>query len=345
VRFIGSKNLLLKNIEYIINQNIKNWQSLTTFCDIFSGTTVVARYFKKYFRIISNDLLYFSYVMQRCYIQNNLTPSFDKIKINENIINFLNKDVDIKKNYDKFFIYQNYSPNSFSKRRYLSNNNAITIDVIRKTIEDWKVNKSINDNEYYYLLSSLIESVPFVSNIAGTYGAYLKNWDKRSLKKIQLKVPEILNNKKKNLSFNENANDLVKKIHGDIIYLDPPYNSRQYLPNYHLLETIAKYDSPVLKGKTGIREYSKEKSLYCQKSSAEDILYDLIKKSNFSYVILSYSTDGIIKESSLDKMLKSFSKNNYRKYRFAYRRYKKDKDKIDYNKKDLYELMFLIDKK
>ena len=70
MRFIGSKNLLLKNIEYVINQNIKNWKSLETFCDIFSGTTVVSRYFKKYFKIISNDLLYFSYVIQRCYVQN-----------------------------------------------------------------------------------------------------------------------------------------------------------------------------------------------------------------------------------------------------------------------------------
>jgi len=344
VRFIGSKNLLLKNIEYVINQNIKNWQSLETFCDIFSGTTVVSRYFKKYFKIISNDLLYFSYVLQRCYVQNNSIPSFKKITISEDIIKYLNKDKKFEnKDYNKFFVYKNYSPNSSSDRKYLSNNNALNIDVIRSTIEDWKLKDKINNNEYYYLLTSLIESIPFVSNIAGTYGAYLKNWDKRSLKKIQLKTPEIFNNERKNISFNEDSNNLIKKINGDILYLDPPYNSRQYLPNYHLLETVAKYDDPILKGKTGIREYSKEKSLYCQKSSAEDVLYDLIKRSNFSYVILSYSTDGIIKEQVLEKMLKNFSKSTYKKYRFEYRRYKKDKG-IN-KKKDLYELMFVIDKK
>ena len=68
------------------------------------------------------------------------------------------------------------------------------------------------------------------------------------------------NNFKDNECYNENANTLIKKIKGDILYLDPPYNSRQYLPNYHLLETVAKYDNPKIKGKTGIREYKSEKS-------------------------------------------------------------------------------------
>jgi len=345
MRFIGSKVLLLKNIEYIISQNIKNWKSLKTFCDIFSGTTVVSKYFKKYFRIISNDLLYFSYVIQKCYIENNIQIKFKKINLDKkgDIFNYLNSHQVNIENYKDFFIFNNYSPNKKLNRKYLTNKNAAKIDFIRSSLENWKNDKKVSLKEYYVLLSSLIEAVPFVSNIAGTYGAYLKNWDKRAFLDIYLKEPNIFNNKKNNISYNEDANNLVKKIEGDILYLDPPYNSRQYLPNYHLLETIARYDNPVLKGITGMRDYSNEKSLYCQKSSAEDVLFELLKNANFSNIILSYSTDGIISETVLEKMFKKFSKNIYKKYRFNYRRYKKDKDISP--KKDLYELMFVIDKK
>lgn len=345
MRFIGSKILLLKNIEYVISQNIKDWKSLKTFCDIFSGTTVVSQYFKKYFKIISNDLLYFSYVMQKCYVENNINPEFSKLDLNKkkDVYIYLNSQKQNSKDFEDFFIYKNYSPNKKFNRQYLTSKNAAKIDLIRIILENWKNNKNINLNEYYVLLTSLIEAVPFVSNIAGTYGAYLKNWDKRAFLDINLREPNIFNNKKKNISFNEDANNLINKIDGDILYLDPPYNSRQYLPNYHLLETIAKYDNPILKGKTGMRDYSKEKSMFCQKSSAEDVLFELIKNANFSYIILSYSTDGIISELVLEKIFKKFSKNIYRKYRFEYRRYKKDK--VASNNKNLYELMFVIDKK
>ena len=82
--------------------------------------------------------------------------------------------------------------------------------------------------EYKYLLASLIEAVPFVSNTTGTYGAYLKTWDKRAYKRLELVKLGVLNNSKRNICYNEDANELIKKISGDILYIDPPYNERQY---------------------------------------------------------------------------------------------------------------------
>ena len=135
---------------------------------------------------------------------------------------------------------------------------------------------------------------------------------------------------------------MIKKISGDILYLDPPYNSRQYLPNYHLLETIAKYDNPELRGKTGLRNYENQKSDFCKKSYAEDALEDLMSNANFKYTILSYSSDGIIDETRLDKLILKYSDKLNKKYKITYRRYIKDKDDI---KKKLYEMIYIIKNK
>ena len=240
------------------------------------------------------------------------------------------------------FVFKNYSPGGKENRKYLSEENAKLIDGLRIQFDKWLKENKINSLEYFYLVSLVVEATPFVSNIAGTYGAYLKNWDKRSFKKLYLNPLNIINNNKKNKSYNEDCNNLIKKIEGDILYLDPPYNSRQYLPNYHLLETIAKYDDPQIKGKTGIREYQNQKSNFCNKSYAQDALENLISNANFKYILLSYNSEGIISEKTLENLLKKYSKNLFKKYRFDYRRYKKDKKT---NKNKLFELIHIIDKK
>ena len=338
MRFIGSKRLLLKNIEKMIHDNIEEYKNLETFCDIFSGTSIVGQHFKPRFKIISNDLLYFSYCIQNAKIKLNTSPEFTKLeKLIGDVYIYMNTKLN-----KKGFIYKNFSPTDSNERKYLSNDNACRIDGTRTEIEKWYKQKSINFDEYIYLISIIIEATPFVSNIAGTYGAYLKNWDKRSFKKIEFIPPIIINNNKINECYNQNSNDLIHKIEGDILYIDPPYNSRQYLPNYHLLETIAKYDDPILKGKTGLRNYEDQKSNYCNKSYAMDALDDLISNANFKYVLLSYNTDGIIEENNLNKLMKKYSSNIYKKTKIPYRRYKKDKNgRID----QLHELLFLISKK
>ena len=109
-----------------------------------------------------------------------------------------------------------------------------------------------------------------------------------------------------------------------------------------MLETIAKYDNPIIKGKTGIRDYSNQKSLYCIKKEAEKSLNDLVKSAKFKYILLSYNSEGIISEKNLESIFKKYSHKLYKKYKFPYRRYKKDKKEY---KDQLYEMIFIIDKK
>ena len=343
MRFIGSKILLLENIKQVIDEKAPNAHS---FCDIFSGTACVARYFKQWYEVYSNDLLYFSYVLQKGTIENDEQPSFKKLfsKIGtdkpleylNNIPTSIMEDLDISKR----FFQNNYSPNG--GRMYVTDENALRIDFARNTIENWKEENLLDENEYYYLVACLVEGIPFVSNISGTYGAYHKTWDKRSHKKFELFPLDVATNNKNNKSFNEDGVELLTSISGDILYIDPPYNSRQYLPNYHVLETAAKYDFPVLSGVTGQRPYEGQKSDFCSKKMVINAFSNLIKNANFKHLILSYSTDGLMSTTEIEQIMKEFGKpETYHVYEIPYRRFKSR----ELTKQDkLKEYLFYIEK-
>ncbi len=342
MRYIGNKTNLLNNIKQVIEENCSGNEKV--FCDLFSGTSSVARFFKNKYKIISNDILYFSYVLQKATISNNEIPNFEKLRNKlkvENILDYLETTKIDMKNI-KTFIYDNYSPNDNCERMYLTPENAKRIDYIRTNIEQWKKGKLISENEYYYLLATLIEGVPFISNITGTYGAYLKKWDKRAFKKFEMIRLNVVNNYQENECYREDANELIKKISGDILYIDPPYNSRQYLPNYHLLETIARYDEPNINGKTGIRTYTKEKSNYCIKSKVYDELDELIKNAKFKHIIVSYNQEGILKKEEIEQILKKYgNEKTYKLYQISYKQYQ---NKLTKKMEQHYEYLFYIKK-
>ncbi|WP_206122298.1 DNA adenine methylase, partial [Mammaliicoccus vitulinus] len=215
-------------------------------------------------------------------------------------------------------------------------------DGIRTLIDKWKSESLIDNLEYYYLLTSLIQAIPFISNITGTYGAYLKKWDTRALKPLTLKAVKIVNNNKSNLSFNENANNLVKTIKSDIAYLDPPYNKRQYAPNYHVLENIASNKKPELSGVTGLMDYSNLKSTYSMQKKAKESLEELISNINSKHIILSYNNEGIISEEDLINIMQNHSFNKKVDIkRIPYRKYK---SKIPSINEGLYEILIYIRK-
>lgn len=341
MRFIGNKTNLLEKIKEVIDDNCSDGSRV--FCDIFAGTGSVSRYFKPYYRIISNDVLYFSHILTAATIENNSIPQFNKLKeigINDPFAYLEMTDV---ANFTGF-ITEEYSPVGSAGRQYLTEENARRIDFIRTTIEEWKRNALIDSYEYKYLLAALIEGVPFVSNITGTYGAYLKSWDKRAFKRFELIKLSISDNDERNICYNEDANELIKKICGDILYIDPPYNERQYLPNYHLLETVAKYDAPVLKGVTGVRPYINEKSDYCIKKSVKSAFSSLIADAEFKHIVISYSDDGLLTADEIIEILReNCISDSVKLYKIPYSRYK---SKLPQNEKpEHFEYIFYARKK
>ncbi len=333
---------MLDHINEVIKENTTGVRAVI---DIFAGSGIVSKNFKKQgYKVYANDLLYFSYVLLKGTLGLNQKPQFRKLGIPDPIAYLNNLDpAHFPIDTDRFFIYRNYSPNEDCERMYFQNQNALKIDLIRLTIEEWKKEGLLTEEEYFYLLAALIEAVPYVSNIAGVYGAYLKHWDRRTYNPLMLKHPELVDNEEENPCYNQDANQLAGKIKADLLYCDPPYNERQYVSNYHILETIAKYDYPTLNGITGIRAYGEEeKSLYSRKKKASIAFDDLIKKTKCRYILVSYNNEGILKTEQIEKILKKYGKaDTYRFYEYPYRRYK---NKITNRRKGLKEQLFFIEK-
>ena len=336
MRFIGCKENLLDFIETFVKQkDIKG----NVFCDLFSGTGSVAKHFKKLgYKIISSDILFFSYVLQKVYVEQNQYPKFTKLlkhlKIDPVEETLFTSDSQNAKEIIKYlnnlegvegFIYKNYSPEGTKgqtySRKYFTGDNSKRIDAIREKVEEWKKSNLINEQEYYFLLASLIEAVPFVANISGTYSAFLKEWDKRAFKKLTLEVPEIIKSDETHKVYYEDGLKVLDQAKGvDILYLDPPYNERQYAPNYHILETIAKWDKPEIKGITGMRSYENQKSEFCNTKTGIKALGEIINKGNFKHLLLSYNDDGIMPEGEILKLFNKAGKSeiteqNYQRYK------------------------------
>ena len=313
MNYIGSKYSLLDFLETTIEKitGYKNGDDFI-FGDLFAGTGIVGQTYKaKGCKVIANDIQYYSYVLNKHFIENSC-------ELDRELLDKLNALTPVEG-----FIYKNYCEGSGSGRNYFTNENGIKCDAMRIELERLHQSGEISDNLYFYYLSSLINSIDKYANTASVYGAFLKHIKKSAQKSFQLELLPIISGRVGEV-YNEDINELIKRISGDVLYLDPPYNARQYCSNYHVLETIARYDYPKLNGVTGLRDSTDQKSKFCSKRMVIDTFDDLIKNVQFKYIFLSYNNEG---RMSLDNIKDIMSK--YGEYKFftkEYRRFKADRD-------------------
>ena len=191
------------------------------------------------------------------------------------------------------------------------------------------------------MLASLIESADKVANTASVYGAFLKHLKKSAQKELILESADFIQNDNSHHVFNEDSNKLIKKISGDILYLDPPYNQRQYSANYHLLNTIAIYKPFIPKGITGLPEYNR--SSYCKKNEVKDSFEELIKNASFKYIFLSYNNEGLMSKEDVENTMKKYGK--YDLVTQEYQRFKADKNENRNHKANkTFEYLHILEK-
>ena len=278
--------------------------------DAFGGTGTVSQFLNiNDIRVVSNDMNNYSYRL--CCCRNSITKQdipFCKIgEQNRGIENVIAKLNTCKL---KGFVYDNYSPNSNStfERRYLTNENAEIIDGMRAQIEEWFTTNQISLNEHTFLIALLIESVSLYSNIPGTYGAFNATWDPRSTRTFALNntLVDNLLAKNNNQTYNSDIKHIVADIKCDVLYVDPPYNERDYSMYYHVLETISLYNNPELNdNKTGTKK-SYTRSNWCMKKKCLMELEYIVKNTTAKCIIMSYNNEGIMKLDEIERVFKKY---------------------------------------
>lgn len=310
MNYIGSKLSLIDFLVDSIEQ--VSGKSDGVFADLFAGTGIVGSTFKKKgFEVIANDIQHYSYVLNKHYIENSET-------VDSSLISYLNSLNGIEG-----FVYKNYCMGSGSERNYFTDENGKKCDTIRTEIDILYKSREISANQYYHLLASLINSIDKYANTASVYGAFLKHTKKSASKEFKLELLPIIEGKKGTV-YNEDINSLVTRVKGDVLYLDPPYNARQYCANYHVLESISRYDNPVLFGKTGLRDYDGQRSKYCSARTVEGAFKDLLSNANFKYIFLSYNNEGLMSFDTIRTIMSKYGK--YEMFEKEHHRFRADKE-------------------
>lgn len=356
MRYLGCKTILLDWIEALVKDlGIRGGVFADLFA---GTTAVAQHFKALGFQLITSDIMSFSYAFQQAYIATNELPRFERLRASSElgkewfapreemgglmtgqgmrqgvlplaevqpytalagVIAFLNHLEP-----EKGFLYTHYTlegtaaANMQYRRQYFSAANAGKLDAIRSRIESWRTRGLLTESEYYLLVTAVIEAASSVSNTAGTYGAFLKDWDQRALKSLVLVPPQVVPSTFKHRVFLRDANELVREITCDVLYLDPPYNQRQYAAYYHLLDTIARWDQPRIYGKTGRRPYLHQLSRYCTPEAAT-ALAELVRDARCEHLLMSYNDEGLLSRQEILDILATRGQPQF--YEYDYRRY------------------------
>lgn len=268
-RFLGNKYKLLPFITEVVGSQCSQVSSVA---DIFSGTGAVASAFTDR-QIITNDILYSNYICNYAWFGSQ---QFDRSKLIRLISRYNTTPVN-----ESNYMTENFADTFFSRE------DCARIGFIREDINKLYLAHKINEREKALLIMSLIYAMDKIANTCGHYDAYIQGaiFDKH----LTLAVPSVntLNNSL-NQCYNEDANELVTRISADLVYIDPPYNSRQYCDAYHLLENVARWEKPEVFGVARKMDRSAMKSKYCTRA-AETAFQELIERINARYILFSYN--------------------------------------------------------
>lgn len=325
-RYIGSKARMIDFIDEVIKKEKIEYSS---FLDLFGGTGIVGDHFNNQStKVYVNDLLKSNYISYQAWFGNE---KVDKKKLNE----YINKYNNLSNLEDNYFSV-NFSNTYFSK------DNCKKIGYIRENIESEYLNNNINSRERAILITSLLYAMDKIANTVGHYDAYRKNGSlDKELELFMLDLKSNINNKN-NKIFNEDSNELVKNLKADVVYIDPPYNSRQYSDAYHLLENVATWEKQEVFGVAKKMKRNGIKSKYCS-VSAPLAFKDLIENIDAKYIIVSYNNMGTkgagrsqAKISDEDIMSVLNNKGKVKVYETDFNQFNTGKTNIDNHKERLF---------
>jgi adenine-specific DNA-methyltransferase len=309
MRYIGSKVAALPTLAKIIAQRAPDARSL---CDPFAGTCTVARHFKRSgLRIVTGDVLQLSFMFQTATVGLNREPHFTSL-FSSGAVKRLSDRTTYQAVLDHLialigregYITEHFSPAGDAKRLFFTLDNAMRIDAIRETIAEWSEAGLLTLNERSFLVAALIDAADKVANTAGTYFAHLKRFSRKAAKRIDLVPLPISNNGLTNTCNLIDARELVATCDADILYLDPPYNERDYTGYYHLPETLARWDRPTPGGQSGSPKPPRnQRSDFCSPPRADAALEQVVTRNRSRYILVHCTPNGLISHRRILMML------------------------------------------
>ncbi|NIN71569.1 MAG: hypothetical protein GTO46_06490 [Gemmatimonadetes bacterium] len=337
MRYIGNKRKLIPFIRKGLDELGIAGASA---CDPFAGTASVARFLKAHgYAVTTSDIMSFSYALQWAYVVVDRRPEFrglaDAVERRgealHDVIDHLNRLEPQPE-----FIFEHFCPDghggSEHERRYFTPHNAALIDAVRRAIWVWREEGRLNDDEHFVLLAALLEAADRVANTTGVYAAYVKSWQPNAEKRLRLRPPRLVTGTGRECrAFQLDAIELMGELEPfDLLYLDPPYNTRQYAGYYHIPEIITEgwyAEPPKLRGKTGLPEDGNKRSDWSRRRKCEIAFEELVNAAPCRHILMSYNSEGIISEECIEGVLRERGlPGSYRRLEQTYKRYRSDRD-------------------
>jgi adenine-specific DNA-methyltransferase len=342
MRYIGNKTKLLPFLNAALG---KLGIAPGTAHDAFAGTAAVGRALKAAgWQVYSSDLMTYSYVMQRAYVVASETDGFDALA---------GVDSEVRSRFQETrwaasrlaaiadhlsngippisgFLARNFAP--AGGRMYFTDENARRIDAARTTLEMWRGARLIDDDTYYVLLAAVIEGADRVANTAGVYAAYIKTWQPNALRPFSVIADKPIASAVRCVAHQADAERVAAALGPiDLLYVDPPYNTRQYAGYYHIPELIARgwfHGEVSLRGKTGLIPDVEQRSAWCSKRDAPQALRNLLAATGARHVLVSYNSEGVIGDADLRAILRDAAiDHKERRFTRRYKRYRADSDR------------------
>lgn len=304
IKYLGSKRQLIPWIIETIRTKCSGAKSVV---DLFSGTSRVGYALKENgFSVEANDHNRFAFHLAHCYIETHVQDVPEDFST---IIDHLNQLPG-----KEGFFTENYCINA----RFFHPRNGAKIDAIRSEIEGLEVNDQLRS----VLLVSLMEAADRIDSTCGIQMAYLKSWAKRAHQPLSLRMPKLLPKRdgQRGKAHCLDALDAANLITCDVAYLDPPYNQHSYRGNYHIWETLVRFDNPEVYGRAHKRiDCRTAKSDFNSKPKFTDTLTAVLNRLRSDHIVLSFSDEGFIGRDDLEALLSCFGKVsifdiNYKRY-------------------------------
>jgi len=326
ITYLGNKRKLIPMINESIDKiKVSLDKKYINSFDGFSGSGVVSRLLKVHSKkLIVNDLEYYCYVINNCYLSNPTLIQRKEINDKIDYLNTKRQSCNKKGFVEKLYCPKDDDDIQEGERVFFTNENGKIIDCLRSLI----------NNDDYYSLSSLLYKASVNNNTSGVFkgfykstetnkgqfGGNAKNALRRIKKAIELEYPIFLLNECQTIIKQQDTNILVKDLKNediDITYYDPPYNEHPYGSNYFMLNCIAKNEEPKDLSKVAGIPKDWNKSHYNKKDEVINFLDELIKNTPSKYIITSYSSEGHLSYKKVKNIMKKYGELNIKEINYT----------------------------